>query len=1173
MKKRWFAIVLTLCLTLAMMTVTAEAVVFYDSDHADNGRTITFTVDAIYRCVRGFETPVPVTDATSYAVKQVNSWTSDEIEFQIEVNSVSCGGGNSHNSHSFRPQTSRAVTFTGADLCHKKLNLTATMSSVIYGENDALIFTVTTDAPRYTLIEHPQADPTCDEYGYKQTCYECPKCGKFFEDQDTTELLDASKVRIPMTPHKYDEDGVCTVCKGEAEAYTLTSGGKTYYATVEDALKVAYGDSNNMSVWIARYAREDVITLTNSCRVYVCENVEIPEIRVSAPDLGTEYSTAFDITNRGGTIGKISYSEITSGNSVTATISNASGSIGTITPANSGEQSLDIRNWGTMTQINIPDNKSLRMEITNNTGATIGTIQRGNTATVEGMYVTIQNNGTITRLHGKKPIKLLSGIGTYGWITTEYTGSKSGELLADGCKFYRPSNGKTWHGSEYTLQGFNDFIVSTPPFSVTVTGPTGFQSDGSGGYSLTLAKEDVQDQKLSTSLSYPNANTSLSSEGANFTYGWYYTGADTAKWATAELPLNELAVGVHHLTLRVTDSEYNYTHSINVTVTITSENAEPISLKASGGPFTKVYDGTTGVPENLTIELVDSEGHTVPITVDTDYKIIQAAYNSKDCNDAAAITVQAALTANAQKTYSLSEDTLTVPAAITRADASYSLGQTTAAARVGDSIFQSLTFAGTWKGGQETLFDPATPGTGITVEGAPLSVTFYRLHPSNITKNSFIHDPSMNEELTADSIFTTAGTYYVYAIADPTRNFAGMTTSYLTITVQDTEASTEHHEGSAAWDGTTTVPIAAKETKSVYLSGSLPTVYTELLLSQQKTLTLCLNGKTLSATQSITSYNHIRVTDGAALTIEDCTKTGRVLGTTANGGEGGIAYVKNGTLTIEGGTFTGGIASTGGAIVVDDGGILNIDGGVISGNKVESGNGGAIYVKKGGVVNIYGGIIRDNQVLNGSGGAIYIAAGGTVNLFGGTITGNTASGLGGGIYVEEGGKLNVQGAPVVTGNTAGGKENNVYLPAGQFIAITKEGLNSGAQIGVTSESKSYPVFLANAAQDDSARFTADDENAVVVWLNNALALVQKPTVAVDDDGVTVSVGTNYLPESVVLVVAEYAENGQLIRVHTEIVQEGTGTYTYPVTAGARVQCFLLREGAYTPLTAAFEQIR
>ena len=151
----------------------------------------------------------------------------------------------------------------------------------------------------------------------------------------------------------------------------------------------------------------------------------------------------------------------------------------------------------------------------------------------------------------------------------------------------------------------------------------------------------------------------------------------------------------------------------------------------------------------------------------------------------------------------------------------------------------------------------------------------------------------------------------------------------------------------------------------------------------------------------------------------------------------------------------------------------------------------------------------------------------------------------------------------------GGEENNVYLPAGQRIAITENGLTLDAEIGVTSESGAYPVLIANAAQDASAQFTADDKNAAVIWLNGALSLVQKPAVAAaeGESTVTVSVGTNYLPGSVVIMLAEYAENGQLVRVQTATVAPEQGEYTFQRTAGTWVRCFLLRQD-HTPLTPA-----
>ena len=425
----------------------------------------------------------------------------------------------------------------------------------------------------------------------------------------------------------------------------------------------------------------------------------------------------------------------------------------------------------------------------------------------------------------------------------------------------------------------------------------------------------------------------------------------------------------------------------------------------------------------------------------------------------------------------------------------------------------------------------------MLIHDEELSVTFYRLHPENINGEwqgqitDFIHDPSMNEELTMDSTFTAVGKYYVYAVVQPTRNFEGVEkTGCLVINVQNTEASSDHHTNYTPWDGTFTarVPVAANETKSVYLSSSLPTIYTELLLGQGKKLTLCLNGKTLSATNGVTNYNHIRVTDSAALAIDDCVGTGTVKGAAVNGGWGGIAYVKDGTLTIKNGKFTGG------------------------------------------TVTITDGKITDNHVTNGNGGAIYVAKGGTLNLYGGTITGNTASGLGGGIYVETGGRVNIQGAPVVTGNTAGGKANNVYVCADStspLLTISGE-LTDGAKLGVSTDA-SYPVLLANREQDYSAYFTPDDPDAFVLFSGSALTLCAKPSATLEGDTLTVSTGSNHKSDAFVLFVAEYGADGRLLAIQSEQITAESGTYTFKVQSGATIKCFLLHADTYTPLFAAF----
>lgn len=1154
MKKRLFTTLLLLCLLVAALTATVAAsapatpsFTHTDITHAD--KSILFTFEAYYLCEGNLKTPVTLNDG--YKVTNINSWTSTQIEFQINVPSVRCAGDSSipHNTHSHEVvHPSKRVTFSGEDLCHKTLELTTKIQHVVYETtDDALEFTVTTNQPRYTLTKHPQADPTCTEYGYSEDCYECPGCGKFFADQNAEQGLSDS-VRRAMTPHDY-VNGVCQVCGATGEAYTLSSSGKTYYTTVEAALAAAYDDPDNLSVWITHYEREADINLTNSCDVRVCNGVTIRNI-TSASDSQTAIN--IKITNHG--------------------------TIKTIAPNSSGTQFWEITNHGRILEkIDIPDNGSLSMKITNNKDAVIDSIQSPRTKETAAS-VTIQNNGTITELDGKKPFKLLSGTGKYVFITTEKTGSKLCELLDDGCKFYLPSE-RSWFGSESKWLSTQNSIVSTPPFSVTVNGPTGFQSDGSGGYSLTLAAENVQNKTLSTSLSYPNANTSLSSEGAKFTYGWYYAGDAAARWTTAELPLNKLAVGVNHLTLRVKDDRYDYTHSINVTVTITSTDAEPISLKVPEGSFTKMYDGTVNVPENLTIGFVDSKGATVPLTVDTDYTVVTAAYNSANCKEAAKITVQVELTEKAQKTYSLTKDTFTVKGTITKFKPEefipfFYLYVKNSKPNVGDRIMDYLTET-------NVEFKRASHYDKIPdpLDAKP-TITYYRMRTDDI------YDPTTDEKITENSIFAYEGSYKIYAVIGETENYAELLTDCTTLTAKPVLGRHTHclygHKDCTAeelltytgFSGSSLSPNGSANQRSYYLNAQRSIVNLDLILrklsgssSENPSLDLCLYGKTLRVDSNYPAQ--FRVSNKWHLTLTDCVGTGVLMGTSVTDEYGGCLYVADAAVDISNIKITGGSSSKlGGAIVVDKNGTLNLYSGEISGNHVTSGKGGAIYIKSGGVVNIYGGTIKNNHVYSGNGGAIYVEAGGTLNLYGGTITGNTASGFGGGIYIEKGGTLKIQGNPVVTGNTAGGKDSNVYLAGGQILNADR--LGADAKIGISVEALSYPALFARSTADYSAHFIPDDANTFVLRTNGGLTLAAKPSATRNGTELTVKTGGNYASDAFILFVAEYGKDGRMLAVQSKTVEPGTADYTFTVkNSGAKLKCFLLRKDTYTPLFEAF----
>lgn len=1065
------------------------------------------------------------------------------------------------------------VTFNSGSkyFCHSgysQLPLEASSSaSIEYGRIEFAIGT----APHFKLEQCSPRDATCAQVGIRDNvnCKHCDGCGKYF-DPDGAEIA-ASTVEIEKTPHTYNlTTGKCTACGAQAPAHL----GNQFYATFEAALE-AYNAGSGGTLTVYSLPENATIDLERSGKLVINNGAAASKITMSD-------GLTVTIENAG-TINSIEMNQ-----SGTVTIKN-SGTISSIEMNNPG--TLTIDNSGTIASINTP------VKITGDGTRTINVTNTGTITRLEApnTKLTVQNDGEIGELIGYfypddndtsrvNMVTLKRGAGIYNKIRSvkqwnaEYTTATAdfSKLLSDDDYFYfiTPEKDKYWYRDGFRLTYFatnlTDVYFTCYPFSsVEVTG----KADGSqvgltrDGNSFTMTVDAGQDVTLTGDVLLPAQG--LKSDKERLVYSWSGNapgGSGSGNIFTFE----DILYGEYDLTLTVTDNQYHHSKKVNIHIKAEKPADEKIELffriPSSGTVFTKIYDGTTAKPKpphQVEIEFYvknssDAE-RTIPVSEDCYNATI--AYKDKNCSDDNPITVTVELTEEGKKNYELGENgtaALTVPGKITQADPYYDI-RSAAEIHVGDSVFQRLTFAGFWYGRdteRQSLFTPVAPGTPIMVEGEPLSVTFYRLHPGNITSRGssssyispgdFIHDPSMNEELTDNSTFTAAGEYYVYAVVQPTRNFEGVEkTGCLVINVQNTEASSDHHTNYKAWDGTFTarVPVAANETKSVYLSSSLPTIYTELLLGQGKKLTLCLNGKTLSATNGVTNYNHIRVTDSAALAIDDCVGTGTVKGAAVNGGWGGIAYVKDGTLTIKNGKFTGGTASTGGgAIVVEAGGTLIIDGGEISGNTVTSGNGGAIYVAKGG----------------------------TLNLYGGEITGNTASGLGGGIYVEAGGRVNIQGAPVVTGNTAGGKPNNVYVcvdSTSPLLTISGE-LTDGAKLGVSTDA-SYPVLLANREQDYSAYFTPDDPDAFVLFSGSALTLCAKPSATLEGDTLTVSTGSNYKSDAFVLFVAEYGADGRLLAVHSEKITAESGTYTFKVQPGATIKCFLLHADTYAPLFAAF----
>ena len=1165
MKKRLFTMLLLLCLLLTALTATVAA----ESTNANgghleftfNGRTVTFVLSFNYVCKNNHNThdgyftynlnSVQAKKADGTLVSMAEWKPEDTICADITVSGIHCYVCDEKIDGTI----TKTVEFTGADVanfCHLTRNsdnaLTAEMQHIRGADtNDRIKFKFYCYLyPFYPLEHHEAGVPTCEEDGYDTDWYRCPLCGKSFSDMYGKNEITVEK----KLGHDFDENGVCTRDNYRAEAYIYSSltKEKTYYDTAANAISKATAPAE--SVHVVSYTRNDPITINKIVYLTVANGVTVPEIRMESFSDGSTVGSSVKIDNYG-TVKLFSSAATVPSRypGVSYTNHNVTELITAASTIAVQVMQISNKGSGTIGEINIPqtDNPTPKVQVTN-------------------------NGGKIERLTGSpKNVELRSGTGRYGTITTAAEGGSVDSLLNKGCYFYFPNGGQKWVNSN-AGKTVSDVIVSSAPFTVKVNrdGTALTASNGSYNVEGVNVGEDVALSAVFTS----NEN-GLTVDESKITSRWYYKGESKTAADGKALTLENIQYGVYDLIFEASESTYGFTTSISVTVNVTppaEKTAISLKTQLTSDDYTKVYDGTKKASAILPpIEFQLADGREIRIPADC--YTFKAEYKSPDCVPDNKIIVEVTLTEEGEKYYTLTDSKIEVAATITPYDGEWRDGKQEYKAffvglsdagyndyiSIGKQVLPYLQLRGVMYDAEKGRLAERniTPEDGF-------QYSFYHLRPGSDTP-----DPDLDELLTEDSVFTYSGEYRFYAVVQPSLNYKECITNHTYFTVRDNYSGAHAHDQKtyAAWDGGS-LSIAAGGTAARYLSVSQPNVNVELVLGQNKTLELCLYNKAVHVIGS--SYDQIYLAGGSTLVLSDCTKTGKIIGSKVKSGSGGVAYVKNGTLSVYDITLTGGSATTGGAIVVDKDGTLNLYSGEISGNHVTNGKGGAIYIKSGGVVNIYGGTIKDNHVYSGNGGAIYVEAGGTLNLYGGTITGNTASGLGGGIYVETGGRVNIQGAPVVTGNTAGGKANNVYVcvdSTSPLLTISGE-LTDGAKLGVSTDA-SYPVLLANREQDYSTYFTPDDPHAFVLFSGSALTLCAKPSATLAGDTLTVSTGSNYKSDAFVLFVAEYGADGRLLVVHSEKITAESGTYTFKVQSGATIKCFLLHADTYAPLFAAF----
>lgn len=168
------------------------------------------------------------------------------------------------------------------------------------------------------------------------------------------------------------------------------------------------------------------------------------------------------------------------------------------------------------------------------------------------------------------------------------------------------------------------------------------------------------------------------------------------------------------------------------------------------------------------------------------------------------------------------------------------------------------------------------------------------------------------------------------------------------------------------------------ESGNYYLAGDV-TLTTDITIADNATVTLCLNGYTLTGTvtNAVITFNA-----GVDFTLEDCSAdasapAGRGVITGGIGfldeytirRGGGVYMSGNSTFTMNGGTISGNTATTGGGVGVDNDGTFIMTGGTISDNMATY-FGSCVY-KNGGTVSISGGYLDgtiDGSTVSISGG-------------------------------------------------------------------------------------------------------------------------------------------------------------------------------------------------------------
>ena len=307
---------------------------------------------------------------------------------------------------------------------------------------------------------------------------------------------------------------------------------------------------------------------------------------------------------------------------------------------------------------------------------------------------------------------------------------------------------------------------------------------------------------------------------------------------------------------------------------------------------------------------------------------------------------------------------------------------------------------------------------------------------------------------------------------------------------EEMEAADGAHGEHAGWTKLTVSTTTLTAGGNYYLDEDI-TVSNELKVTGG-TVTLCLNGHTLSRRSSDAKSWIITVESGATLNVYDCAGGGMMEATSKGGG-------------------------------ISTAGTLNVYGGIINGKDSAWWN--------------------KDQVTLTYGAGICAQAGSEVNLFGGTVKGTMSSG----VYVVSGGKLTVDGAEVISQfeSHPDGYAASIYIEGGAetwiksgFVSWSSETYNSCTIFVSPGGSLNVSGGTVSQERDDVAGAIAVTKHSYHTSLDAGHVVISGGTVSTPiaaTSGMRVTVSGGHVIKEVVLRGAVLELSGD------QDIQGGAGT--------------------------------